>query len=338
MDGLMLRFQKVKCQWCGYEGPLEEDFDVDNIGGGFWCPDCDGHTYFDEEKNRNRRMLLLLEAKGQRMQEKSDYYEPKLKKQLSPLRYPGGKSKLIDLIASRLQQDKCETFVEVFAGGASVGLSLLDAGIIQKLVLNDLDPFIYNFWWTVKNEPDQLVLKIKEADVTHELITHVRNMITNSPAELAFGYLLLNRCSYSGIVTEKSGLMGGKNGTVEQLTARWNPEALIRRIERIHELSARIEVTRMDACELIEKYAYWDEHTTLFIDPPYVKAGPQLYRCYFEEEQHRNLAELLNALYMGIPGADLILTYDDCELIREWYSYADQQVVYRTFSCGPHKK
>lgn len=330
--------KQVKCQWCGCEGFLGEDFDVDNIGDGFWCPDCDGHTYFDAEKNQNRRMLLLLESEGQGEQEKPDYYGPKLKKQLSPLRYPGGKSKLVDLIASRLQEDKCETFVEVFAGGASVGLSLLDAGIVQKLVLNDLDWFIYNFWWTVKNEPEQLIRKIREADVTHEFIMRARRTRTNIPSEIAFNYLLLNRCSYSGIVTDKSGLMGGKNGTTEQLTARWNPEALIRRIEHIHKLSDRIEVTRMDACELIEKYAYWDEHTTLFIDPPYVKAGPQLYRCYFEEEQHRDLADLLNSLYTGVPGADLILTYDDCELIRELYPYADQQVVCRTFSCGPHKK
>ena len=53
----------LRCQWCGAEG-LPECFELDEANGdGFWCPDCDGHTYYDEERNKLRRILLILENK-----------------------------------------------------------------------------------------------------------------------------------------------------------------------------------------------------------------------------------------------------------------------------------
>jgi len=38
----------------------------------------------------------------------------------------------------------------------------------------------------------------------------------------------------------------------------------------------------MDADELIEE-AYWQENTTIFIDPPYVVKGQVLFHCYYSE-------------------------------------------------------
>ena len=79
-----------------------------------------------------------------------------LRKQLSPLRYPGGKSRVIDQIAIHLSRDRLERFVEVFAGGASLGLSLLDAGWVKILELNEYDPLVFNFWNTVLSKPEAL--------------------------------------------------------------------------------------------------------------------------------------------------------------------------------------
>ena len=126
--------------------------------------------------------------------------------------------------------------------------------------------------------------------------------------------------------------MGGKNGGEEQFLARWNPKELKRRIECIHALADHIEVTCLNAEDLIETSAYWDSQTTLFVDPPYVKEGKRLYRRYFDEDDHRQLAWLIESLYQGIPGADIIITYDDCELIRSIYHYADIVTIGRNYS------
>ena len=65
----------------------------------------------------------------------------------SPLRYPGGKSKIAPLI--RLIMEKAEEsrdiYIEPFAGGAGVALSLLIEGTVDQIVINDYDKAVYSF-------------------------------------------------------------------------------------------------------------------------------------------------------------------------------------------------
>jgi len=60
---------------------------------------------------------------------------------LTPLRYPGGKSKYVPLFKDILGLNEMEgcTFVEPFAGGAGAAISLLLKGYVESLILNDLD-------------------------------------------------------------------------------------------------------------------------------------------------------------------------------------------------------
>ena len=65
----------------------------------------------------------------------------------SPLRYPGGKNRLagfISLVIQNLNLPNC-TYVEPFAGGAGVALSLLLDGTVNNIVINDYDKAIYSF-------------------------------------------------------------------------------------------------------------------------------------------------------------------------------------------------
>ena len=59
----------------------------------------------------------------------------------SPLRYPGGKSRLAPFISLLIQKSKIETpiYVEPFAGGAGVALSLLLNSAVDEIVINDYD-------------------------------------------------------------------------------------------------------------------------------------------------------------------------------------------------------
>jgi DNA adenine methylase len=84
---------------------------------------------------------------------------------LSPLRYPGGKSTLYQnlLTVVRANNLTSGTYVEPYAGGAGAALALLITGQVQHIVINDLDPAIYAFWWTVVNEPRVLSKLIADA-------------------------------------------------------------------------------------------------------------------------------------------------------------------------------
>ena len=60
--------------------------------------------------------------------------------------------------------------------------------------------------------------------------------------------------------------------------------------------------------------------------------GKDLYRRWYEEDDHEQLAFIIQSLYQGIPGADIVITYDDCALIREIYPYAEVVTVSRQYS------
>lgn len=322
----------LTCRWCGFTARSFE-FDKSPAPSGFWCPECEGFTYMDETERVKHRFLLLLEDKGTADTQSLSPAIPRLKKRLSPLRYPGGKSKLIDYLYSMLSHEQLDTFVEVFAGGASLGLALLDAGIIRKLILNDKDPGVYALWKTILECPQELTGRLQSIVPTHCDLSDAKELLAHSEAptpDLAWAFLLANRLSFSGIV--KANPLGGKNGSQEALTARWNPKAIEERILRIYSMRDRIEIHNMDACEFLETEGYWYDRATIFVDPPYWEKGKALYTHYYEEKDHAELAEMLQNMYKSFPEPDIIVTYDNHSRIREMYPLAKQKVVQRRYS------
>lgn len=319
------------CRWCG---EVYDDQDaVDSTPDGFWCDYCEGFTFYKENEHEKHRLLLLLEEKSPANISRNTSCTPRLRKQLSPLRYPGGKSKLIDYLYSKLSRKNLDTFVEVYAGGASLGLSLLDTGVIQRLVLNEKDHNVYSFWKVALDEPQELIQRLQGRLPTHNDLTIAKQQIATqvvSGSDLAWAYLLTNRLSYSGIVFANP--QGGKDGSQEALLARWKPEKLIRRIERVHSFRNKIELHNEDGLGFLENSGYWHDHSTIFVDPPYYEKGPALYPCAFSEQDHADLADLIQTLWKEHPGPDVVITYDNHPKIRNLYPLAMQEVISRRYS------
>lgn len=324
------------CEFCGASGTEEDDdFQLDSNGFGFWCEDCDGFTYFDQIKNRHRFTLIL--EKKEHTNEPLVITDQKFNKRLSPYRYPGGKSKIVQYLYSHLQiqNSKTKKLISPFAGGASFELAMLHAGVIEELHLNDLDLGVFALWWTIKYMPFEIIERIRTITPNHQDYFKAQSIIKNDYLgvdliEAAWSSLLVNRLAYSGIV--KANPLGGKNGGLEKLLSRWNPKELIRKIEYIHSVSDRIEVTQENAIDLIEE-AYWQDEATIFIDPPYVQKGKDLYHCFYTEKDHRELSFLLDSLHYGCPGADIIVTYDYNKWLNGLYEYPKVEVIGRIYSA-----
>lgn len=323
----------LTCPVCKTTGHIK-DFDPHPDNKGVWCPICESFIWFNPEENQQHITLLLEQKTSSVSEEVKNIFPTNLNKRLSPLRYPGGKSNLIDYLFTILQRNKKETFVEVFAGGCSFGLSLLDADIIKNLVINDKDTNLITFWNEVLNNPQNLINKLKNTQPTHREYNQAKETLSLnasvSPSELAWAYLLVNRLSYSGI--QKAGCMGGKNGTNEALLSRYNPNRLMQQISRISEFKNHITVLNQDYIECIEEY-YWDDKTTLFIDPPYYEKGKVLYNHYFTEQDHRTLSELITSLTLEFPNcADILITYDNTNFIKDLYWTIEPQHITRKYS------
>lgn len=319
--------QVLNCRYCGPEWADDTNED------GWWCAACDGFNYWEARHHANHKFTILLEDKC--TAEGFQKLTTPFKKQLSPLRYPGGKSKMIDYIATYIRAEKCDTLISPFVGGGSLELALLEANVIKKLKLNDLDYGIYALWWSMLNMPDTLIYRIEQFQPTQKAFFEAQALIKTDYRHLdlleaAWITLLVNRLAYSGIA--KANPLGGKNGSLQDLTARWNPPALIRRIQTIHSMADRIELYCEDAITFIEDW-YWDDRATVFVDPPYYVKGAQLYNHFFTEKAHINLSFVLQAIHKGFPNADVIVTYDFHEFIDNLYESVDErQVIGRRYS------
>lgn len=320
------------CSYCGFSSNSLEDFEEDfQQHQGFWCPDCDGFTYFDGKADKRSYMVLLENKENKEATKVHPRF--KFKKQVSPLRYPGGKSKVLDLLASYLSEEK-KTFVDVYCGGGSVGLSLLLSGVVEHLVMNDLDKGIYAFFHTVLTAPEALIQKIRTVVPDRELFFYYQEMVKKDYEEFpelerAFGFLVVNRLAFSGI--------WNANPT-SNLLQRWNPKVLEKRIWNIWEKREQITLLNEDALKVIEEY-YWDETCTLFIDPPYYVAwDKKLYHHCYQEEEHQKLADLLNTLVCGMPAhADILVTYDNHPFIAKLYQeagVANVETISRNYSIA----
>lgn len=87
---------------------------------------------------------------------------------LSPLRYPGGKATLAGLfedVFSALNLD-LPTYVEPYAGGAGAGIALLREGLIERLVINDIDPAVNAFWNVILGDTDRFIKQISSIPLT----------------------------------------------------------------------------------------------------------------------------------------------------------------------------
>ncbi|MED3575884.1 DNA adenine methylase [Cytobacillus praedii] len=300
------------CEFCGLDGAADSnELQLDKNRKGFWCESCDSYTYMDEESTKHQFTLILETS---RKEDKVLQQDKNLKfsKQLSPFRYPGGKSKIINFLYSYLQPEKSKILISPFAGGGSFELSMLEAGVVDKLHLNDLDFGVYAVWWVMKHMPFSLIDRLLTSKPNHSEFFIAQALIKSNfrgadKVEAAWATLLVNRLAYSGI--SKANPLGGKKGKKEDLLSRWNPEKLIKKIERIHSMSDQIEITNENTVSLIEE-KYWLDNTTIFIDPPYFFKGKDLYQYYFTDENHLELAYLLDNLHREFPCADILLTYD----------------------------
>lgn len=238
----------------------------------------------------------------------------------SPLRYPGGKSALANYIKLLAQENDLldGVYVEPFAGGAGVALSLLYNEYMSRIVINDLNSSIHAFWYSVLNHTQELCDLIEETDVTVDEWQNQKLIQENENAsmlELGFSTFFLNRTNRSGIIN--GGIIGGFEQQGEwKIDARFNKKDLIGRIQKIARYRDRISLYNYDASRLIEEVVpNLPERTFIYLDPPYYKKGQGLYQNHFVHEDHEALANLMK----NNRNEWWLITYDNIEPIREMY-------------------
>ena len=176
----------------------------------------------------------------------------------SPLRYPGGKTALAPLLAETMQVNEIEggTYLEPFAGGSGLALSLLFSETVGNIHLNDLDRRIYSFWAAILNQSESFLERLDKVQVNVEEWQRHREVMrrwkTAKILDLGFATFFLNRCNRSGVFN--AGPIGGYDQTGNyKIDVRFNKKELRKKIERIALYRDRITIWNLDAIEFLKR-------------------------------------------------------------------------------------
>ncbi|MTH95081.1 DNA adenine methylase [Roseibium sp. RKSG952] len=252
---------------------------------------------------------------------------------ISPLRYPGGKRKLAPIIADLLSRTNRRTklFIEPFAGGAAVSISLLEADLVDQIALSDADVLVASFWNTVfSSNASALADRVYDCSITLDEWKRQKDLIPETELDAAFKCFFLNRTSFSGSLHGKAGPIGGMAQTSKYpIDCRFNKSRLAERIIELSKLRGRVRFTRNESYlktirDVRRTRLFQEDPLSLawYLDPPYFAKADKLYRKSFDEHDHSRLRAEIDDL----PG-HWILSYDNHPDAR--LHYGD----YEGFAC-----
>ncbi len=236
----------------------------------------------------------------------------------SPLRYPGGKTRVAKLFVPFVPEHT--DYREVFAGGAAIFFHKAPA---KKNWLNDLHPGLYAFYVAVRDRFDEFAALCREQDgdrrAQFDYWTKERRDLMgakgqNDLIERAVQFYYINRTVWGGRVVfdpRRTSRLYFSN------PHGWdNLEKKLAHLRRISEKLQGVKIT----CRSYEKCLRGaTADTFIYADPPYYRESTghitdKLYDKSFGVDCHRKLADALRD-----SPAKVMVSYDDCPEVRKLF-------------------
>lgn len=241
----------------------------------------------------------------------------------TPLRYPGGKGKLAPFLKDLLRANGLldGDYVEPYAGGAAIGLELLQQDYVSRIHINDISRPIHAFWKSVLHETDEMARRVRNASLSVTTWDRQKRIFVHQDdhddVAVGFAAFYLNRTNRSGIFN--AGIIGGRSQTGRwKIDARYNGPELAARIESIGRFRDRISLHCEDAVQYLKRHLpTLPERTLIYLDPPYYVKGKELYYDYYDADDHAAIASLVTR---SIHRQKWIVSYDNVAPIRALYA------------------
>lgn len=265
---------------------------------------------------------------------------------VSPLRYPGGKRKLVDHIATKIVDavERPLLFIEPFAGGAAVSLNMLVQDWADHVVLADLDPLVGNFWRVVfgpQRQFDELRRWTETSAVTLKDWYEVKAMLCATPVEYAFKCLYLNRTSFSGVLNQRAGPIGGHAQASEYtVDCRFNKDRIFSGLDRLRDHRKRVvyagvkDYRQIAKLKRVRDLMVRDQSVVWYLDPPFFRKAEYLYNKWFDHSKHLALKNWIENDLVG----HWLLSYDNVpEALQVWGDHPGTEKVELGYSssCKP---
>ncbi len=264
----------------------------------------------------------------------------------TPIRYAGGKTRAIKIISPYLDNET--KIISPFMGGGSLEVNWASKGI--EVIGYDLFDVLVNFWDTLINDKDGLVNKLRDIDPTPEEYNRIKeilmtwentqemlkgwktdhykrdNVITLDNITAAAYYYFNHNTSYG------PGYLGwGSSVYLNQ--KKW--DSMINNISKFNLPNLSVKQGSFD--NVLPNHI----NDTLYLDPPYYlerdkdnKMFTGIYPMRNIPIHHNNFNhELLMDILKQHKGK-FVLSYNNCETIREYYKDFTQVFPSWNYSMG----
>ena len=235
----------------------------------------------------------------------------------SPLKWAGGKSKLMNKIEEVYSDDfrwghEKYTYVEPFSGGGSSWLFVLQKYHPKRMIVNDINPNVINLWRCIQNSSKELCGELDSIisnylnldwDGRKEYFLNLRKSFndkkdvlngSNTDVRLAAEFLFLNKTCFNGLWRTNS---KGEFNTPFGKPINLNKEPNIYdkdNIIKLSELIRDVEFKCGDYKDVIGEYITGD--VLVYMDPPYRGTWSDYSKESFGEKEQIELSHYMKEL------------------------------------------
>ncbi|MCY3627631.1 MAG: DNA adenine methylase [Gammaproteobacteria bacterium] len=236
----------------------------------------------------------------------------------SPLRYAGGKSLAVGFIIEHLPAD-LSRIVSPFLGGGSVEIACANE-LGLEVVGYDIFDVLCTYWQVQLNQPNDLAKRLRQFEPSRTTFAAVKERLNQhwthgkklAKLDLASHYYFNSNTSYG------PHFLG------------WPSDVYLNRlryekmVDKVEAFSAK---TLSVNCASFENSIPQHGGDFLYCDPPYYLEDGKMFTGMYPHRnfpvhhvgfKHAVLRDLL--LEHARNGGGFILSYNDCPIIREWYS------------------
>jgi len=253
----------------------------------------------------------------------------------SPLRYPGGKSKIVKKFLKYIPKHK--EYREIFAGGASLFFSKQKTDINW---INDTHPGLHAFYVSLRDNYDKFVeMCLNQKGSLRDTFNYWVNRrdlmeIINEEniIERAVQFYFINRTVWGGRVVYDP---RRKSRLYFSNPEGWNN--IEQKIIRLKQISHKLKDVKISCINFNDCLENTNEDSFIYCDPPYFRDSicsptDKLYDKTFTLKDHKLLANKLNNI-----SAKIIISYDNCDYTYNLYNDKKWRFVELEWKyCGRH--
>ena len=210
------------------------------------------------------------------------------------LQYPGKKNSIANWIINRFPNNyQSMTYLEPFFGSGCIFFRKERSAIET---INDIDNEISNLFLQIRDNPEELILLIKntpwskyEYDLSFEK--------TDNDVERARRCIVRFWFTIGANVRKKNGMkfeIKRNTGAISYFHLKL-PEVIEKTSERLkHKRNCIVQIENRNVFELIPKYNR--ENVLMYLDPPYLletRKNKKVYRNEFSDNEHEELLKLI---------------------------------------------